>query len=203
MANENEISIREFAKRIHVSEGAVRKAIKDGKIVEGYNKQKGKILFIQAYAEYGKNKTAPKAGHGVSKQKVAEKFALIGAGPAMPEEDDEPRADLELYENLSYTELLEKVTVHPDLPYAEAIRRNEILSVAKEKMSLEEKQGKLVEKAAIDKQLFALAVELKSQLQNIPNRITPLMRSAANEVDAGHMLLKEINQVLELFTNNI
>lgn len=203
MANENEISIREFARRIHVSEGAVRKAIKDKKIIDGYNTKTGKILFIQAYAEYGKSKTAPKAGHGVSKQKVAEKLnALQGVGGSAGD-DDNSEIDFIEYANLSYNELIEKINIHDKLEYSEALRLDMILSIAKEKMKLEEMQGTLVNKAEIDKQLFALGNELKQNLNNIPNRVISLVRTAANEVEAGNILLKEINQVLELFTKNI
>jgi phage terminase Nu1 subunit (DNA packaging protein) len=203
MANENEISIREFARRIHVSEGAVRKAIKEKKIVAGFDEKKGKILFVQAYAEYGQSKTAPKAGHGVSKAKVAEKLtAMQGATVAAGDDDDLPE-DVAEYKHLSVSELIEKINVHDKLEYSETLRLDMILAIAKEKMKLEEMQGTLVKKADIDKQLFALGNELKLKLQNIPNRCVALVRSAANDVESSNILLKEINQVIESFINNI
>jgi len=198
MAKEEKISIREFAKRIHVSESAVRKAIETGKIVKGYDVSVKKINFSIAYKEYGQNKTMPKAGHGVSHEKVAEKLSKQLATAA--HDEDEPEPDEEL-EDMSYVELIKKVKITPSLSYKEGLRRNQILTLAAEKIKLEETQNSLVRKVDVDKLMFAIGDQLKKDLQNIPSRVTTLMRTAANDVAAINLLTYEINQVLESYAS--
>jgi len=195
MAKVEYISKRAFAKKIHVSEGAVRKAIESGKIIKGFNAQLNKINFAIAYEEYGQAKTTPKAGHGVSHEKVAEKLSK-------QKPNDEAHNDDELEDDLadmSYIELIQKVKINPTLSYQEGLRRSQILKLATEKIELEEKQTSLVRKAEVDKAMFAMGDQLKKDLQSIPSRAVALIRSAATEVEANNILAFEINQVLESF----
>ncbi len=213
MAKQEKISIREFAKRIHVSDGAVRKAIETGKIKKGvvYDIKiaKGKevrvpsIIFSVAYQEYGVIATAPKAGHGISKQRVADKLDKANTSNGATGDDDTDDEENEGFEDLSYEDLIKKLKINASLPYKEALRKNEILRIAENKMKLEELRGALVRKADVEKSLFSLGADLKTKLQNIPNRCISMIRGATTDVEATNILTLEINQVLEEFANKI
>ncbi|MEO6730387.1 MAG: hypothetical protein ABIN01_04165, partial [Ferruginibacter sp.] len=53
MANEHPLSMSKYAKTLNISEGAIRKAIKTGKIINGYDRTIKKIIPSIANQEYG------------------------------------------------------------------------------------------------------------------------------------------------------
>lgn len=210
------ISIRKYAQKLNVDDKSVRNAIANGKIKKGvkYVPQvvKGKVVqvpqIIEAIAdrEYGDTKKVVKPAAGVSKAKVAEKLQKQKTQnqknkqetkSVSPQDDfasDEPPIDLE---NLSYEELLKKINIHDQLPYNEIIKRRELLGAVLDKLKTQKELGILVEKEVIDKKLFDIGNRLKTNLQNIPNRVVALIRSSPNDVDGSNILMEEINQVLE------
>ncbi|MGZ5302526.1 MAG: hypothetical protein ACXWDO_00290 [Bacteroidia bacterium] len=202
MAKQEKISVREFARRIHVTEGAIRKAIDSGKITTGYDLKEKKIIFDKAYKEYGQIKTAPKAGHGISKKNVADKLESQPATGPNNSNADEDIEDEELGD-MTYDELIKKLKIYAGMSYKEALRRGEIINLAQNKIKLDELQGNLVKKAEVDKALFDLGSDLKTQLQNIPNRCISMLRSASTDVEATNILTYEINQVLNEFASKL
>lgn len=66
MATLEKISIREYARRIGVSETAVRKAIKKGKILRGYDPSDKKIIPTLADKEYGSLSSVDAAQSSIS-----------------------------------------------------------------------------------------------------------------------------------------
>lgn len=212
MAQEKTISIREYADHLKVDEKAVRKAIDTGKIkagvkyitktIKGKKHQVPVIIKAVADKEYGQLKEVKKPQAGVSKARVAKqleqhqqpgevkKGKQKGKSSSVPEGGDDLKG-------MSYEELLQKIRLNDKMPYAETIRVNEVLDAALNKIKLEKERGTLVEKSVVDKQLYEIGNRLKQNLQNIPSRVVPLIRSSPNDVDAINILLIEINSVLE------
>ena len=208
MTNEIKISIRAYAKQLQVDESAVRGAIEDGKIKKGVvyvyrvfngkRKRVPKIIASVATKEWGFVHQNPKPGPGLSHKAVADKLEK-----KKPDEKntginkiDGDLNDLQ-EKNYSYNELIEAIKIHPALTYQEAIRRQSILQIAREKMELEEMQGTLVRKDTVEKLLFAIGDELKKKLLSIPARCLDDIRAAENKVLATNVLTFEINQVLD------
>lgn len=103
MAGKEQISIREYARRIGTSETAIRKAITAGKISRGYNADTKKIIPIHADAEYGRLKN----------QKVEVSTSGVGNADKLKLEKNSPYAEIRkakelLQVNLLNLELLEK-----------------------------------------------------------------------------------------------
>jgi hypothetical protein len=203
MNQEVKISIRAYAKQLNIDESAVRSAIKDGKIrkgvvviqrtVNGKRKKVPMIIATVATKEWGFVHQHPRPQRGLSAHKVADKLEKKSNPGNSNNSEDPDDADTKEY---SYSELIKEIKITPRLSYKEALLRKEILSTAREKMELEEKQGVLVKKADVDKALFAIGDELKKKLLSIPARCIQDIRAASNEVEANNILTIEITQSL-------
>jgi hypothetical protein len=205
MLGEVKISIRAYAKQIHVDEKAVRKAIGEGKIKKGFDKKTKKITASIANKEWGFQHFTPKPQRGVSSAKVAEKLQRKDVEKKSNIKSVTPGSSEEIPEILdidfSYQELISKIKIHPELQYSEAIRRKEILAIANDRMKLEEANGLLLRKDDINKALYAVGDQLKKELLNLPNRITEDIRSAPTKVEAMNIFNLELNQVLTAISN--
>jgi hypothetical protein len=213
MAKEKTISIREYADHLRVDEKAIRQAIKSGKIkagvkmitktIRGKKEQVPVIIKSIADQEYGQLKVVKKPQRGVSKARLAKQMEEEQKKPATKKTKSaktEPLTDPEIIadlDDMDYDQLLKKIKLNDTLVYAEIIRRKEILDAAFTKMKLEKERGTLVEKSVVDKLLYEIGNRLKQNLQNIPSRVVPLVRSSPNDVDAQNILMMEINSVLE------
>jgi hypothetical protein len=203
MMNEIKISLRAYAKQLQVDESAVRGAIDDGKIkkgvvyvyrvIGGKRKRVPKIIASVATKEWGFVHENPKPQRGLSAKAVADK---LDKKLLCENKIDGNLNDLQ-EKDYTYDELLTAIKIHPALTYQEAIRRQAVLQIAREKMELEELQGTLVRKAEVEKNLFAIGDELKKKLLSIPARCLDDIRSADNKVLATNILVFEINQVLD------
>lgn len=207
MTKEVRISLRAYAKQLQVDESAIRSAIDAGKIkdgveyyfktVNGKKKKTPRIIPSIATKEWGFQHLTPKKQRGVSAMRAAEKLDKKSSLKKTDISDEKLKDQSESVEKeYTYSELIDKIKITPDLKYSEAILRKEILATAREKMDLEEKQGILVRKAEVDKSLFAIGDELKKKLQSIPARCIPDIRSASNDTEATNILIFEINQAL-------
>lgn len=195
MKGEVKISIRAYAKQIHVDEKAVRKAIEEGKIKKGFDKRTKKIIASIANNEWGFLHKNPKPQRGVSKAKVVEKLNKKNGGDSG--ENNQSEKDDFLDDDNSYHDLISKIKLNANLPYSEIVRRKEILAAANDRMKLEELNGLLVRKDEVNKALRAAGDQLKKELLNLPNRITEDIRTASNKVEAINIFTIELNQVLQ------
>lgn len=211
MIREAPISIRAYAKLLNVDEKAVRKAIDDGKIKKGFNKKLKKIVPSKADVEWGNLHKVIKPQRGVSKAKVAEKLEKQSQNktadlPAQKEKikkeknnSEDKSFDIEY----SYEDLIAAIKLNPDTPYSEALRQKEILSIAGERMKLEEQRGLLVRKADVEKSLFAIGDLLKKAMFNIVPRCIDDIMAAPNKVEAGNILSMEITSVFNSFAQKL
>lgn len=203
MNNDIKISIRAYAKELHVDESAIRSAIEAGKIkngvvyvqrvINGKKKKVPKIIAKIATKEWGFTHLNPKPQRGLSAKKVADKLEQKKESIILSNPEEKNDSEDKEY---TYTELIKEIKITPGLSYQQALLRKEILATAREKMELEEMQGILVRKSDVEKALFAMGDQLKKSLLNIPARCIDEIIAAPNKIEANNILTLEINQVL-------
>ena len=177
------ISQREYAIRRGCSEGAVRKAIKAGKIINGVvrdDKGKPQINPAVADAEWSTNYN-PNYAH--NNPTLATNMAAVPEpAPAAPiaEEGDQQRSSI------------------AKVKHTEATLKAKMLH-----MKVQEQSGLTVKKADIAPALFDMGVEVRKAIMELPARHIDKLRSIADRNEA-QIYWEEINAaVLERITQVI
>lgn len=169
MKNNNEIiSIREFARRVGVSDTAIRKAIKLGKIKmvqtgsqKGINYETG----LQAVKDFGIG--------AIYNEKNTENNILE---PTIPNVAAKTKADTATFQ--------------------ESKRREAYFKSELARLEYEKESNILVNKQEVYKQLFALAKEIKNQILLVPDRCIDEILEAESRNESHTILLKELNETL-------
>lgn len=192
--SEKIISVRAFAKQIGVSEGAVRKAIKNWSFTVGVQED-GKINSEAAMEDaWVKKQKVVKPKAGVSRTKAIEKLEeKPPAGEPAPDDFDEVDFEDE--------EAVRNIKVNATMTASEAMRRREIIALALDKKKLLEMERVLVRRDAVEKSLFLLGSELKKSLLDVPARCVRDIMASSTEVEGIKLLTEEINQVLSIYGN--
>lgn len=198
------ISVRAFAEQIGVSEGAVRKAVKSWKFTIGVQED-GKINAVAAMNDpWVKKQLVVKAKAGVSRTKAIEKIdnrikKIVAEEKAPPVDSEEVEEENEGGEGSNVDEdVANSITVNKGLKAAEAMRRREIVALALDKKKLQELQGTLVRKDAVEKSLYRFGNQLKKALLDIPARCARDVMAAENEVEAIKIIYDELVHVLNV-----
>lgn len=210
------ISIRAYAKLLGISDRTVRLAIQNGTL------KKGVVYFPQMQA--GKEITVPsinveiadkewgnvhKTGKVKPGQNKIKKLQLADGqnggktqkkstqqGAYLPPETDEPD-EISPEDEKRISELI----ISRTLPHADILKYIDLLELVMLKRKLQELEATLIKKETVEKALYSFGVEFKKALLNIPARITALIRSAANDVEAQNILINEITDTLNHFSN--
>lgn len=192
------ISVRKFATQIGVSEGAVRKAISSGRFKIGVDPTTGKIDHEAAKNDdWVQKQSIIKPRAGVSRAKVLEKIDSAELNPNNLEDDDDLLSGMDLTEG----DLASKIKITLGLSSKQAYKLKEIVDLSVAKIKLQELEGSLVRKDAVEKTLFAYGVELKKALFNMAQRVVREIMVAPTEVDAITIYNIELTKVLEAFGN--
>lgn len=189
MAEEN-ISIREFARRLNVDEKAVRKAIESFKIVNGVGKKdNGRPFIIYAVAlkeweaNYNVDKNARTKG-GAMDFEAAKKNTY--RKPETEEEVDEQesqRKDQQASNQASST--------------AKINQQRSTVKLQHEALKLKKEMGLLIEKDKVNKALFEAGKEIRESLLIIADRVIDEIRACDSRHEAHEILYKEIERSLE------
>lgn len=200
------VSVRAFAQQIGVSEGAVRKAIKAWNFTVGVQED-GKINTSAALNDpWVKKQMVIKPKAGVSRVKAIEKIEASikerSSRGACDDEDTDDRDDnFRDIGSIDVEDIANSIRVTKDLKAAEAMRRREILALAIDKKKLQELEGTLVRKDAVEKVLFAFGSELKKALFNMPQRVVRQIMAASTEIEAINILNLELTNILTAFSD--
>jgi hypothetical protein len=215
---DEKVSLREFARRLGVSDTAVRKAIEAGKISTGCldysNANRPKINANQARTEWGKNYVSAYT------QSETLEIALSGSGPSGgPASDKTPRAS-------PRKKTVKKVPSPPqqsesDAHHAAAVEQEaatvdsdtivlsksadtkeakRVEAIAKAKLAmveLKEKKGKLIDKAAAYKEFFAAGQAVRAAFQGIPDKWIDNILACSTRSEAHALLTEAIIEALE------
>jgi hypothetical protein len=189
MNTEEEIvSNREFARRVGASEGSVRNAIKQNKIVDGLN-DNGQLIYSKALVEwtnyYGTKQV-------VLKKQVAEKQKKLQYS-IIPEDNkhlmvDPNNPDLILIDN--------------DAKINEAKRVESIAKARTAQLEYEKLKGSLVSTKEVYNEFFAIGQVLRQSLQSIPEKYIDLVMACDTRAEALQILNKAVVDALEEFENS-
>lgn len=182
------ISIREFARRVGVSDVAVGKAITAGKIVEGIdytNPKRPKIDPDIALKEWGKN-------YDPSYQRTDKVNENMGGGVEPPKPPKSKPKPPKAYESDNEA---------PQQPggksLAEIKRQAAEVKLHISAIILKEKKGQLVDKDKVYKALFAVGHEVRATFQAIPDRVIDDILASKTRNEAHNLLYNAIADALE------
>lgn len=209
------ISIREYAKYLGVSDKTVRNAIAAGRIKKGVSykmaDRKGEQVAVPeintaiADEEFGHLYQSGKIRPGQNKISVSEKLnsenflSNENKSTQVPTAPQQPEDDIPIDEELDEEQIIGKLKITSKTTYAEATRIREVIGSVLDKMKLQEQKRILIKKDEVEKSLFDAGTEIKKKLLNIPARITSELRGAGTEVEAQKILTIEITEVLNEF----
>lgn len=185
------LSLRKYAALLGCSEGNVRDAIKNKKIINGVIIQGGKNKGIDvevANAEWGANfNTERPRNMELLTNVTATQPAKAAKNPVSVQNTDTESAlgevtDLEIYDDDSLQT---------------ASRKKTILEARKLKLQVAELEGRLVDKQAVYKSLFAAGIEVRNSISNVPSRVIDSILSAPTRIDAQRILTEELNSALQ------
>lgn len=173
------ISQREYANRLGLSNEAVSKAIREGKIDKGWDRQEGKIIVEYANREWG----ALHMKTNVSRLLQQE-----------PGEEVQP-ADWPSSGKRS------GLTLTNESSFAEAKRVREIIYAQLAALDLKERKEELVRKDEVYKQLYAFGQQIRVALMSTPDRGIDAILASKNRAEAYNILAGALQEVLEGLTN--
>ena len=161
----------ELAEILGVSQPAVHKYIKQGKIPESCIVKEGrhkKIKLKDALAELTKSLDPSR-----SKQKQAQG-------------DDAEQAESDA-----------SITLDTGISFAEAQRLDKLYSAELKNLELEEKKGKLINAEEVREAAFTKARTVRDAILNIPDRISATLAAESDQIAVSKLLMDELVQALE------
>ena len=209
----DKIGIREFARRVGVSDTTIHKAIKAGKIpkscLDHTNPKRPEIYPDKALEAWGRNyapgwnqSTALNEAITTAKQNTD---SIPAPAPAKtkpvvkPEPSPAPPAN-ENESDQSPDELLNDndfIRLPKDSEFSEAKRVEAIAQAKLSQVKLAEMKGKLVSKDKVYKDFFDVGVRVRASLQGLPDKIIDSLLACDNRSEAHSMLYREITEALE------
>lgn len=171
------ISIREFARRCGSDDRSVRDAIKRGYIKKGYDKKAKKIIYEEAYKEWGVKFKARKINAELMKVDTT---------------------DLDGVKNIP----IEDITLKADDPQIVLERKHVFIKANRDLLKLKTESGELQNREDVYKELFEFGKEVRSALLNIPDRISDQLAVLANRNDVHKLLTESLTEVLVKLTNH-
>jgi hypothetical protein len=167
------ISLREFGRRVGVSDTAVRKAIAAGKIVKGLdrtNPKRPKIIPQIAIKEWGRYYNPN------YEREQTKNLHVESDNTAPPPEAGTGRSLAEIKRQQAEVKL--RITA----------------------LELKEKQGQLVDKAKVYKALFSAGQEVRTAMQAIPDRVIDDLLAAKTRNESHQILFNAIADTLEMLS---
>ncbi len=202
------ISIRELARRINVSEGAIRKARGADKLKDCFNEKTKEVDWDKAQKnDWVLSAGVIKAKPGVSNAKVIDKLESKENENVISDEKKNipsEKSSTQLPENideLSEDELADALKLTSDMKQNEAVRIKEIINAAIDKIKLKLLQHVLVPKADVETAYYNYAAQFKKALLQIPDTHIDEIITAANKVEAMNILKTALVNVLEEYAN--
>lgn len=183
MDENKELTVKAFAKLLGVSDNAVHKAIRAGKIQNGYLKSKKKIIYSVALDEWKKNYVPEKIQNNKLHDKLTEGVTDV------EENSDDVKVDEK------------EIKLSNKANYNEAKRVEAIVKARTAQLEYEKMKGDLVSKKEVYKELFAVGQIVRTALQGIPDKYIDNILACDTRNEAHELLTKAIIQSLEELSN--
>lgn len=177
LENLERISQREYAKRLGISNEAVSKAIREGKIDRGWDKQEGKIIVEYANREWGALHLKTNVSR-LLQQEPGEDWQQGGADAKRP-----------------------GLTLTNESSFADAKRVREIIHAQLAALDLKERKEELVKKEEVYKQLYAFGQQVRIAVMTTADRSIDTILAAKNRTEAYNILSVCLQEALEGLTN--
>lgn len=192
------VSIREFARRVSVSDTAIRKGIASGKISKQavtFHPGNGRpeLLFDIAIADWRAN------GGGLQKEEGRDTNPKKKAAPVNKEQVMK-EAVAEVADNVSVPQQPKDSN---SISLAEAKRQAAIYDSKLKGLELAERQKILVPRDKVYRELFAISQEVRTALQGVPDKYIDNILACKTRSEAHSMLYLAITEALEGLTNEL
>lgn len=195
------VSQREYARRLNISNEAVRKAVELGKITKGWDKKEKKIIVEKANEEWGNIHIKAQADEDQTQAEAIKRLqSYDGNKPApapslvkskRPEDPDDTQggafAELEEYE----------LAVASRASFAEALRVEKVAKARSAIIDLRKQTGELVNKAEVYKQLFGYGQQIRTAILAVPDRCIDEILTAPNRAESHQVLTKYLHEALQ------
>lgn len=186
------IAIREAARRLGVSDTAVRKAITAGRVkVAGTNEANGRPLLAWPDCErdWKSNSDASKRTHAGSQGSPRrERYA-----PSAPAAPAKPPAPLDVPE----LDAEGGVVIHDSMTLNEAKTAQAIYAARQARLEYEASVGKLVDAGEVKARAFRMARSARDSLLTLPDRLAPVLASETDVQAVHRLLLEDIERVCQ------
>lgn len=169
------LSIRKYASTLGISHTAVAKAIKNGYITKGWDKEERKIMVEEANEEWG------------NEVKSRKQEARENTTHSTPTNLD--------FEKISFTPLSSNISI------GEARRLKEIYNAELARITTLKEQGIYVEKEKVYSALFEFGKYIRTAFQAIPDRVIDNVLAAKSRSEAHSILSDAIYKTLENLTS--
>jgi transcriptional regulator with XRE-family HTH domain len=201
--NMENISIREFARRVGTSDMTIRKYLKKGKIPESAivldeNQKPSGLFFEEALEAWKKyNSYTPLVEQEEKPLPKIIKAAKQHAGTAVSLSERIVHAKERKAQQLKDAGHPEQTEMDMEkMEVLEAERREKSAKAQLAEINLEERIGKLVNKAEVEKSLFTFGIEIRDNIMSIGDRVIDLIRAADDRQEALNILNIELNKAL-------
>lgn len=188
------VSQREYARRLGISNEAVRKAIEAKKIVKGWDEKEKKIIVEKANEEWGNihiqaNEEA-NANQNEALVRIQSYMPNQGKPPGKKNQDPDDTQAATLEELANYE--FEKKT-----SFAEALRVEKVAKAQIAVLDYKEKITELVNKGEVYRKLFAFGQSVRQAMLAVPDRCIDALIAAQSRAVAHKILSEEIHEALQ------
>lgn len=202
------ISIREFARQLGVSDTSIHKAIKAGKIVKGLDRTNPRkpinyaIAIVELRGSYAPMKVQNTALDKVMNEPLKKEPVKLTPKPQYKKPLDEDSDNPDDIEDDGEGEEQEKtIKVKNRATYNEAKRVEAVVKARTAQLEYEQLKGKLVDSKEVYKELYAVGQTVRAAMQGIPDKFIDNLLACETRSEAHEMLTKAITEALEELSN--
>lgn len=198
-------SIRELARRVGVSDTAIHKARKDGRIPPHMFgvKPSGRVYVLDLGEAEALARSVLSLSHGAGKRR-ADKAAAAPQAPTRAKPAPKPARAPEPQDSAPQAPpapppAQEEAAAEPMNPgaYQKARAMREVYQAKLNKLKYDQESGALVSRDEMKAALFAAGRQLRDSLEQMPARLSPQLASEDDQHVISMMLAEEIKQALQ------
>lgn len=190
------VSQREYARMLNISNEAVSRAVKDKRIVKGWDATEKKIIVELANKEFGfqfQEGTTPENNQpvGLPTSEKPAKQQAPGTDDGKASEDAED--DFKLNSRTNFQEARR----------VKEIQQAKLIGIQKQlsELELKEREGELVRKDDVYKALFAFGQTIRVAILAVPDRTIDNILAARSRNEAHQLLTNALHGALEKLSN--
>lgn len=192
------IGIREAARRLGVSDTAVHKAIKAGRVTVAGRTEKSDrplVAWPQVETDWLANSDSSKRSHvgGTGKSPAREKYAGTAKPSVKLPTSDQPDQVETPKATVGGDSLNSGQGTGPSFAQSRAVR--EAYQARLAKLEYEERSGKLVDAAEVKVRAFKMARSARDALMTLPDRMAPILASSTDVVEVHRLMTEDIERL--------